>query len=46
MEDETKELDTDWAAVRARLRKSLPSLYELEPGGPLMMDLGEEGWLL
>jgi hypothetical protein len=43
---EAKALDTDWAAVRARLRERLPSLYELEPGGPLMMDLGEEGWLL
>lgn len=49
MEDkvpQAKALDTDWAAVRARLRERLPSLYELEPGGPLMMDLGEEGWLL
>jgi hypothetical protein len=46
VEDETKELDTDWAAVRARLRESLPSFYELEPGGALMMDLGAEGWLL
>ena len=46
MEDEIKELDTDWPPVRARLRERLPSLYELEPGGPLMMDLGEEGWLL
>jgi hypothetical protein len=43
---QAKALDTDWAAVRARLRERLPSLYELEPGGPLMMDLGEEGWLL
>jgi hypothetical protein len=39
-------LDADWSAVRARLLQSLPSFYELEPGGPLMMDLGEEGWLL
>jgi len=46
VEDETKELDTDWAAVRARLRERLPSFYELESGGALMMDLGAEGWLL
>jgi hypothetical protein len=39
-------VDPDWAAVCARLRKNLPSLYELEAGGALMMDLGAEGWLL
>ena len=49
MEEElspTNVVDPDWPAVCARLRGNLPSLYELEPGGALMMDLGEEGWLL
>ena len=49
MEDnlsQTNVVDPGWAAVCARLRNNLPSLYELEPGGALMMDLGEEGWLL
>ena len=49
MEDnlaQTDALDADWSAVRARLRESLPAFYELEPGGPLLMDLGQEGWLL
>jgi hypothetical protein len=49
MEDnmsQTDVVDPDWAAVCTRLRDNLPSLYELEPGGALMMDLGEEGWLL
>ena len=42
----TNVVDPDWATVSTRLRSSLPSFYEFEPGGPLMMDLGEEGWLL
>ncbi len=49
MEDhlsQTKDADRNWPAVCARLRTNLPSFYELEPGGALMMDLGEEGWLL
>jgi hypothetical protein len=49
MEDNSSQaniVDPDWAAVCARLRKNLPFLYELEPGGALMLDLGEEGWLL
>ena len=41
-----KTSDADWAAVRARLRGSLPSFYEHEPGGALMMDVGADGWLL
>jgi len=41
-----KTSDADWAAIRARLRGSLPSFYEHEPGGALMMDLGVDGWLL
>ena len=41
-----KTSDADWAAIHARLRGSLPSFYEHEPGGALMMDLGVDGWLL
>ena len=35
-----------WAQLRADLRRSFPQFYELEPNGPLVMDLGEDGWLL
>ena len=27
-------------------RKSCPEFYELEPGGPLVLELGSDGWLL
>lgn len=49
MEDnspKTKDVDADWGVLRARLRDILPSFYEVETGGPLMMDVGEDGWLL
>jgi hypothetical protein len=26
--------------------KAFPQLYELEPSGPLVMDLGSDGWIL
>ena len=35
-----------WDTVRAKLRGAVPALYELEPDGPLLMDLGGDGWLL
>ncbi|MBX3333922.1 MAG: hypothetical protein KF876_07345 [Nitrospira sp.] len=35
-----------WPQLRHDLRRSLPGFYELEPNGPLLMDLGTEGWLL
>lgn len=35
-----------WAQLRADLMRSFPQFYELEPNGPLVMDLGEDGWLL
>jgi hypothetical protein len=35
-----------WTQLRAALTQSFPQLYELEPGGPLAMDLGSDGWLL
>lgn len=35
-----------WTQLRTVLTHSFPGLYELEPGGPLAMDLGPDGWLL
>lgn len=35
-----------WTDLRARVRDLLPGLYELEPGGALAMELGNDGWLL
>lgn len=35
-----------WTQFRTELVQSFPQLYELEPNGPLAMDLGEDGWLL
>jgi hypothetical protein len=35
-----------WAQLRTELTQSFPQLYELEPGGPLALDLGSSGWLL
>jgi hypothetical protein len=35
-----------WAKLRADLMRSFPQFYELESNGPLVMDLGEDGWLL
>ena len=35
-----------WTQLRAELLKSFPQLYELESNGPLVMDLGEDGWIL
>src|SRR5689334_16093319 len=35
-----------WVQLRADLMRSFPQFYELEPSGPLIMDLGDDGWLL
>jgi hypothetical protein len=35
-----------WSQLRTALTQVFPQLYELEPGGPLAMDLGSDGWLL
>lgn len=35
-----------WSEARTTLWKAFPQLYELEPGGPLALDLGSDGWLL
>jgi hypothetical protein len=37
---------TTWAQTRTVLTQSFPQLDELEPGGPLVMNLGSDGWLL
>jgi len=35
-----------WPRLRTALTQAFPQLYELEPDGPLAMDLGTDGWLL
>ena len=35
-----------WKEARAKLANAFPQLYELEPNGPLALDLGTDGWLL
>jgi hypothetical protein len=35
-----------WPEAKAALSQSFPQFYELEPGGPLVLDLGDDGWLL
>ena len=35
-----------WTQLRADLKRSFPQFYELESDGPLIMDLGGDGWLL
>lgn len=39
-------VDPAWAGLRAQLRRSQPAFYELEAEGALLMDLGDDGWLL
>jgi len=42
----TESVSSGWAQCRTELVQAFPQLYELEPNGPLAMDLGEDGWLL
>ena len=35
-----------WESARAKLRTNIPQFYELEPGGALLLDLGDDGWIL
>lgn len=35
-----------WKDARTTLSNAFPQLYELEPDGPLALDLGADGWLL
>ena len=42
----TESVSPTWLQLRAGLIQSFPQFYELEPDGPLLMDLGADGWLL
>lgn len=42
----TEQVSPVWTQLRADLKRSFPQFYELEPEGPLLMDLGGDGWLL
>jgi hypothetical protein len=42
----TGQVPSAWTQLRGELAQSFPQLYELEPNGPLAMDLGDDGWLL
>lgn len=42
----TEPVPSAWPELRTALMKAFPQLYELEPSGPLVMDLGSEGWIL
>ena len=39
-------VSSPWPQAKATLSASFPQFYELEPGGPLVLDLGTDGWLL
>ncbi|MBY0249443.1 MAG: hypothetical protein K2Q17_17450 [Nitrospiraceae bacterium] len=42
----TEPVPSAWPPLRTALMQAFPKLYELEPGGPLVMDLGSDGWIL
>src|SRR4029079_12788310 len=42
----TQQASQAWIQLRTNLKRSFPQFYELEPDGPLAMDLGDDGWLL
>jgi len=42
----TQQASQAWIQLRTNLKQSFPQFYELEPDGPLVMDLGDDGWLL
>ncbi len=35
-----------WEDIRSRLVAAVPQFYELDPGGPLALDLTDDGWVL
>lgn len=37
---------SSWEMTRSRLLQNEPAFYELEPGGALGLQLGDEGWML
>lgn len=39
-------LSPTWERTRENLRQVEPALYEVEPGGALVLELGDDGWLL
>jgi hypothetical protein len=42
----TESVSPDWQRLRSSLMEAFPQFSELESGGPLIMDLGPDGWLL
>ena len=42
----TQQASQAWIQLCSKLKRSFPQFYELEPDGPLAMDLGGDGWLL
>ncbi|HWG96790.1 MAG TPA: hypothetical protein VN647_06870 [Nitrospira sp.] len=42
----TEPSSSAWSQLRADLMRSFPQFYELQSNGPLLMDLGGDGWLL
>lgn len=46
MSDQAAQHSPEWTAARAALSQSFPQFSELEPGGPLVCELGSDGWLL
>lgn len=42
----TEPVPSAWPPLRTALMHAFPQLYELEPSGPLVMDLGSDGWIL
>jgi hypothetical protein len=42
----TEPASSAWPRLRTALMQAFPQLYELEPAGPLAMDLGSDGWLV
>ncbi len=42
----TEPASSAWSQLRADLMRSFPQFYELQSNGPLLMDLGGDGWLL
>lgn len=42
----TRDAFSPWNDVKQALTQAFPQLNELASGGPLMMELGDDGWLL
>lgn len=42
----TESVSPDWQRLRSALLEAFPQFSEMESGGPLIMDLGPDGWLL